>query len=225
MHMFDRDRRFYGGNAIVGGGLPLALGVALADKMTKRSSVTACFFGDGAVDEGEFHETLNLAELWRLPMLFVCENNRYAMGMAVERAEAETDFVRKAASYRIAGEAVDGMDVVAVERAALNAVERIRSGGEPYFLECRTYRFRAHSMFDAQLYRSKGEIEAWREKGPIERLQKWLEDNRIIKPEELAQMEREVDEEIAEAVAYAEAGALEPVSEVERFVTMERVPS
>jgi len=147
------------------------------------------------------------------------------MGMAVERAEAETDFVRKAASYRIAGEAVDGMDVVAVERAALNAVERIRSGGEPYFLECRTYRFRAHSMFDAQLYRSKGEIEAWREKGPIERLQKWLEDNRMIKPEELAQMEREVDEEIAEAVAYAEAGALEPVSEVERFVTMERVPS
>ena len=225
MHLFDRERRFYGGNAIVGGGLPLALGVALADKMAKRSSVTACFFGDGAVDEGEFHETLNLAELWRLPILFVCENNRYAMGMAVERAESETDFVRKAASYRIAGEAVDGMDVVAVERAALNAVERIRSGGEPYFLECRTYRFRAHSMFDAQLYRSKEDIEAWRKKGPIERFQKWLEDNRMIKPEELAQMEREIDEEIAAAVAYAEAGALEPVAEVERFVTMENIPS
>ncbi len=147
------------------------------------------------------------------------------MGMAVERAEAQTDFVRKAASYGIAGETVDGMDVVAVERAALNAVERIRTQGEPYFLECRTYRFRAHSMFDAQLYRSKDDIEAWRKKGPIVRLQKWLEDNRMIKPEELAWMEREIDAEIAAAVAYAEAGALEPVAEIDRFVTMEGVPS
>ncbi len=225
MHIFDRERRFYGGNAIVGGGLPLSLGVALADKMAKRASVTACFFGDGAVDEGEFHETLNLAELWRLPILFVCENNGYAMGMALERAEAETDLVRKAASYRIAGEAVDGMDVVAVEHAARNAVESIRSKGEPYFLECRTYRFRAHSMFDAQLYRSKDDIEAWRKKGPIERLRTWLEDNRMIKPEELAQMEADVDAEIAAATAFAEAGTLEPIAEIERFVTMEEVPS
>jgi len=225
MHIFDRERRFYGGNAIVGGGLPLALGVALADKMGKRPAVTACFFGDGAVDEGEFHETLNLAELWRLPILFVCENNGYAMGMALERAEAETDFVRKAASYRIAGEAVDGMDVVAVESAARTAVERIRSQSEPYFLECRTYRFRAHSMFDAQLYRSKGDVEAWRKRGPIERLRAWLEDNHMIKPEELAQMEKEIDAEIAAAVAFAEAGTLEPVAEVERYVTMKEIPA
>lgn len=225
MHFFDRARRFYGGNAIVGGGLPLALGVALADKMQGRSAVTACFFGEGAVDEGEFHETLNLAKLWRLPILFVCENNLYSMGMAVERAEADVDFVHKASSYRVAGEKVDGMDVVAVESAARNAVDRIRGENEPYFLECQTYRFRAHSMFDAQLYRSKEEVEAWRKKGPIVRFQTWLEANKLIKPEELSAIEKEVDAEIAAAVAFAEAGALEPVSELERFVTMEDVPS
>ena len=225
MHIFDRERRFYGGNAIVGGGLPLSLGVALADKMAGRNAITACFFGDGAVDEGEFHETLNLAELWRLPILFVCENNGYSMGMALERAEAQTDIARKAASYRIASEAVDGMDVVAVEAAARKAVERVREASEPYFLECRTYRFRAHSMFDAQLYRPKDEIEAWRKRGPIVRLHEWLEANKLIKPEEVERMEKEVDAEISAAVAFAEAGTLEPVSEVERFVTMEEVPA
>jgi pyruvate dehydrogenase E1 component alpha subunit len=221
MHFFHRAHRFYGGNAIVGGGLPLSLGVALADKML----VTTCFFGEGAADEGEFHETLNLANLWRAPILFVCENNLYSMGTAVERAEADTDFVHKASSYRIAGEKVDGMDVVAVESAARNAIDRIREAGEPYFLECQTYRFRAHSMFDAQLYRSKEEVEAWRKKGPIVRFQRWLEDNRLIKPEELLEIEKEVDAEIGAAVAFAEAGALEPISEVERFVTMKEIPA
>jgi pyruvate dehydrogenase E1 component alpha subunit len=225
MHFFDRPHRFYGGNAIVGGGLPLALGVALADKMSGRAAVTACFFGEGAVDEGEFHETLNLAKLWRLQILFVCENNLYSMGTAVERAEADTDFVHKASAYRIAGERVDGMDVVAVESAARNAVDRIRAESDPYFLECRTYRFRAHSMFDAQLYRAKEEVEAWRKKGPIVRFQSWLEDNGLIKPEEVSRMEKEIDAEIAAAVAFAEAGALESVADVERFVTMEEIPA
>jgi len=225
MHFFHRDSRFYGGNAIVGGGLPLALGVALADKMQGRKAVTACFFGDGAADEGEFHETLNLAKLWRLPILFVCENNFYAMGMALERAEADTDFVYKAASYKIKGERVDGMDVVAVESAARGAIEGILASSDPYFLECRTYRFRAHSMFDAQLYRSKEEVEEWRKKGPIIRFQGWLEQNRLIKPEEVAEMEKAIDAEIATAVAFAEAGPLEPISDVERFVTMEEIPA
>jgi pyruvate dehydrogenase E1 component alpha subunit/2-oxoisovalerate dehydrogenase E1 component len=225
MHFFDRAHRFYGGNAIVGGGLPLALGVALADKMSRRTAVTVCFFGEGAVDEGEFHETLNLAKLWRLPILFVCENNLYSMGMSVERAESDTDFVHKASCYRIEGERVDGMDVVAVESAARRAVERIRVEGDPYFLECRTYRFRAHSMFDAQLYRSKEEVEAWRKKGPITRFQGWLEENRLIRPDEVAAIEKEVEAEVAAAVAFAEAGALESVSEVERFVTMQEVPA
>jgi len=225
MHIFDCKTRFYGGNAIVGGGLPLAVGVALGEKMQGRNTVTACFFGDGAVDEGEFHESMNLAALWRLPVLFVCENNLYAMGMALQRAEAQTDIVSKAAGYRMPGVAVDGMEIVAVERAARNAVEQIRGGGGPQFLECRTYRFRAHSMFDAQLYRTKDEIETWRKKGPIMRFQGWLVANGLIHEEEVRRIEAEADAEIEKAVAFAEAGSLEPVEELERFVTMEEVPA
>ena len=175
MHLFDRATNFYGGNAIVGGGLPLAVGLALADHMRGENVVTACFFGDGAVAEGEFHESLNLAALWSLPVLFVCENNLYGMGTALATAESETDIHLKAQSYRITAEAVDGMDVVAVEAAARRAVHTIRETSKPYFLECRTYRLRAHSMFDAQLYRDKAEIEAWRQKGPIVRFRGWLE--------------------------------------------------
>ncbi len=224
MHIFDRRLRFYGGNAIVGGGLPLAVGVALADRTLGRKTVTACFFGDGAVDEGEFHESVNLAVLWKLPVLFICENNLYSMGMAVARAEAETNIARKAAAYRIRSENVDGMDVVAVESAARRAVETIRTTGEPYFLECATYRLRAHSMFDAQSYRSKEEIDSWRDREPIVRFRKWLEDNHLIHPDDVADIEREVDAEITQAVAFAEAGTLEPVEEVERFVVMQEVP-
>ncbi len=225
MHIFDRAARFYGGNAIVGGGLPLAVGAALGDKMQGRNAVTVCFFGDGAVDEGEFHESMNLAALWRLPVLFVCENNLYSMGMALARAEAESELVRKAAGYHMAGTAVDGMDVVAVAVAARAAVERIRGGQGPQFLECRTYRFRAHSMFDAQLYRSKEEVTAWRKKGPIGRFEEWLRANGLIHDEEVRAIEAEADAEIEAAVAFAEAGTLEPVAELERFVTMDRVPA
>ncbi|MDX6750408.1 pyruvate dehydrogenase (acetyl-transferring) E1 component subunit alpha [Geminicoccaceae bacterium 1502E] len=225
MHIFDRERRFCGGNAIVGGGLPLAVGLALAARMQGRSGLAACFFGEGAVEEGEFHESLNLAALWRLPVLFVCENNRYAMGMALERAESETDIHAKAAAYRIASEAVDGMDVVAVAAAALRAVEAVRAGEGPRFLECRTYRLRAHSMFDAQAYRPKEEVEAWRGKGPIVRFQKWLDGNGLLHPSDLAAIEAEIDGEIELAVAFAEAGTPEPVEELERFVLMEEVPA
>ena len=225
MHIFDRATRFYGGNAIVGGGLPLALGVALGDKMQGRTALTACFFGDGAVEEGEFHETMNLAELWQLPVLFICENNLYAMGMAVERAESETDIARKTTAYRMPSIAVDGMDVIAVDAAARDAVARIRAGGGPQFLECRTYRFRAHSMFDAQAYRSKDEIETWRRKGPIARFQGWLRESGLAHEDEIASIESDVDAEIEAAVAFAERGNFEPIAELERFVTMEEVPS
>lgn len=224
MHIFDRERRFYGGNAIVGGGLPLAVGIALGDQMQGRRTVTACFFGDGAVDEGEFHECMNLAELWRLPVLFVCENNLYAMGMALGRAEAETDISRKAAAYRVPSEAVDGMDPVAVEAAARRACERVRADAGPAFLECRTYRFRAHSMFDAQLYRDKEEVERWRARDPLRRLQGWLEENGLLHADDLARIEGEVRAEVETAVAFAEAGTWEPVEELERFVTMTEVP-
>lgn len=224
MHIFDARTRFLGGNAIVGGGLPLAVGTALADRMQGRPALTCCFFGEGAVDEGEFHESLNLAELWKLPVLFVCENNLYAMGTPVEIAEAETDIAKKARCYRMPSEAVDGMDVVAVEAAAARAVERIRAGEGPAFLEGRTYRFRAHSMFDAQLYRSKEEVEAWRARDPIERLARWMGENGLLHSGERAAIEAETDREIREAVAFAEAGSLEPVEELERFVLMDEVP-
>jgi len=217
MHLFDRATNFYGGNAIVGGGLPLAIGLGLADRMRRQDIVTACFFGDGAVAEGEFHESLNLAALWSLPVLFVCENNLYAMGTALDISESETDIHLKAQSYRLTSEIVDGMDVVVVEAAARRAVRAVRETGKPYFLECRTYRFRAHSMFDAQLYRERTEIDRWRQQGPIERFRGWLEANRLIHPDEEARIEAEIAEEIAAAVAFAEEGTWEPVEQLTRF--------
>jgi pyruvate dehydrogenase E1 component alpha subunit len=221
MHIFDRAANFCGGNAIVGGGLPLAVGLALADQMRHGDIVTACFFGEGAVAEGEFHESLNLASLWGLPVLFICENNTYAMGTALALSEAETDIQRKAACYRITAEIVDGMDVVAVEAAARRAVHAVRDTGKPYFLECRTYRLRPHSMFDAQLYRDKAEVESWRKKEPIVRFQTWLQANRMIHPDDVAQIESEVEGEIAQAVAFAEAGTWEPVEQLSRYVYAE----
>jgi pyruvate dehydrogenase E1 component alpha subunit len=222
MHLFDRATNFYGGNAIVGGGLPLAAGIALADHMRGDSNVTACFFGEGAVAEGEFHESLNLAALWGLPVLFVCENNLYAMGTALAISESETDIQRKAACYRIPSEAVDGMDVIAVEAAARRAVHAVRDSGKPYFLECRTYRLRPHSMFDAQLYRDKAEVDAWRQKEPIVRLRQWLETNHMIHADELARIDAEVAAEIADAVAFAEAGTWEPADELIRFTCADK---
>jgi pyruvate dehydrogenase E1 component alpha subunit len=221
MHLFDAATNFYGGNAIVGGGLPLAAGVALADRMRGENRVTACFFGEGAVAEGEFHETMNLAELWDLPVLLVCENNGYAMGTALARSEAETDIARKAAAYGMEAEAVDGMNVVDVEAAARRAIARVRETGRPMLLECRTYRFRAHSMFDAQLYREKAEVEAWRERGPIVRFKGWLLENGLIHESDVAEIEAEIDAEIAEAVAFAEAGTWEPAACLTRHVYAE----
>jgi pyruvate dehydrogenase E1 component subunit alpha len=221
MHLFDQATNFHGGNAIVGGGLPLSIGLALAEKIRKSDVVTACFFGEGAVAEGEFHESMNLAALWELPVLFVCENNLYAMGTALAISESETDIERKAACYRIPAEAVDGMDVIAVEAAARRAVHAVRESRKPYFLECRTYRFRAHSMFDSQLYRDKAEVEVWRQKGPIGRMLGWLETNHVIHPEDAPRIDAEVDAEIAAAIAFAEAGHWEPVEQLSRFVYAE----
>lgn len=225
MHFFDRERRFFGGNAIVGGGLPLAIGIAMADKEIRAGAVTACFFGEGAAGEGEFHESMNLAELWDLPVLFVCENNLYAMGVPLETAEAETDIARKAAAYRTPAEKVDGMNPIAVEAAARKAVEAIRAGSGPFFLECRTYRFRAHSMFDAQLYRTREEIELWKERDPIPRTRKWLEENHMVSAEDLREIEASVEAEIEAAVDFAEKSGWEDVADLERFVLMDEVPA
>ena len=223
MHIFERNRRLFGGNAIVGGGLPIATGLALADKRLQRQAVTACFFGEGAVGEGSFHETMNLAEIWQLPLLFVCENNLYAMGVPLESAEAETEIYRKAAAYRMPAAQVDGMDPVATEAAARKAVEHVRTGRGPYFLECRTYRFRAHSMFDTQAYRSRDEVERWKHRDPIERLRAWMSANHELTVDEAAGIAAGIDAEIAAAVAFAEAGTLEPVADLERFATMQEV--
>jgi len=222
MHLFDAATNFHGGNAIVGGGLPLAVGLALASHMRKDDVVTVCFFGEGAVAEGEFHESLNLAALWQLPVLFVCENNLYAMGTALSLSESETDIQRKAACYKITAESVDGMDVVAVEAAARRAIHAVREMHKPYFLECRTYRLRAHSMFDPQFYRDKAEVENWRPREPIIRFENWLDASHMVHAEDVARIEAEADIEIAAAVAFAEAGTWEPVEQLPRFTYAEK---
>jgi pyruvate dehydrogenase E1 component alpha subunit len=221
MHIFDAATRFYGGNAIVGAGLPLAVGLALADRMRERDVVTCCFFGEGAMAEGVFHESLNLAALWSLPVLFCCENNLYAMGTALAISESETDLCLKASSFELPAWPVDGMDVLAVESAARRAAEAVRAGGGPHFLELRTYRFRAHSMYDPQLYRTRDEVEAWKTRDPITTWSGRLEVGGLIAAADVEQLEREVAAEVADAIAFAEAGTLEPLEDLTRFVVSE----
>jgi pyruvate dehydrogenase E1 component alpha subunit len=216
MHLFDASRRFYGGNAIVAGGLPLATGLAFADAQLKRNRITACYFGEGAIAEGAFHESLNMAELWQLPVLYLCENNRYAMGTAIDRELSQTDVTANAAAYRVPTASVDGMDVLACHATTVAAVDHIRTNGGPFFVEFRTYRFRPHSMFDPELYREKSEVEHWRERDPIRLFtEKCLADG-TLKAEDIAAMEQRAATEVADAVAYAEAGTLESVEDLTR---------
>ncbi|WP_101949629.1 pyruvate dehydrogenase (acetyl-transferring) E1 component subunit alpha [Mycobacterium sp. 3519A] len=218
MHLFDADTRFYGGNAIVAGGLPLAVGLGLADAMQHYNRVTACYFGDGAVAEGAFHESLNMAALWHLPVLFCCENNLYAMGTALDRAQSQTDLSAKAAAYKVPTLAVDGMDVIACHEAARQGADHIRTAGGPFFIEFRTYRFRAHSMFDPELYREKTEVAEWRKRDPIALFSdKCLQDGTLTSAD-IATIESEADKELADAVAFAEAGTWESVDDLARDV-------
>ncbi len=218
MHLFDAAKNFYGGNAIVGGGLPLAVGLALADKMQKKTAITACFFGDGAVAEGEFHESMNLAALWQLPVLFLCENNLYAMGTAISRYQAQTNIARKADGYGVKSATVDGMDVLAVESAAREAVDFVRTESKPFLLVAQTYRFRAHSMYDPELYRDKDEVESWKKRCPIANFEQNLREEGILKESDLDEIEKQITNEIDEAVAFAEAGELEPLEDLLRDV-------
>jgi pyruvate dehydrogenase E1 component alpha subunit len=218
MHFFDVSRRFYGGYAIVAGGLPIATGLALAEKMQGRAGVVVCFFGDGAVDEGEFSESLNLAALWTLPVLFVCENNLYAMGTALTRHQAQTDIRLKAETFGMPAEAVDGMDVLAVEAAMRHTVETVRRTGGPRFLEARTYRFRAHSMADPELYRTKGEVEEWKRRDPIATFVAQLREQALLTDAELAALRAAVDADVEAAVAFAEAAPWEPVEHLSKDV-------
>jgi pyruvate dehydrogenase E1 component alpha subunit len=219
MHLFDAGKRFYGGNAIVGGGLPVAVGLALADSLRASSRVTACFFGEGAVAEGAFHESLNLAQLWRLPVAFFCENNLYAMGTALARSESQTDLCVKAASYGTTALKADGMDVVAVHEAAQKACAQVRAGKGPVFVEFQTYRFRAHSMFDPELYRDKAEVEEWKKRGPIHSYTARLKAKRDLTEEQFLELDRAAMQEVEQAAAFAEAGTWEPVEELTRHLT------
>ncbi len=223
MHIFDASKRFFGGHAIVGGHLPIAVGLALADQLRRRRAVTACFFGDGATDEGEFAESLNLASLWKLPVLFLCENNLYAMGTALERHESDPQIVHRPAAYGISAERVDGMDVVAVERAVRYAAEAVREGGGPRFLELMTYRFRAHSMYDAELYRDKDEVRRWKERDPIDAFERRLRKLGWLDDAILATLDREANAEVEDAVRFAEESPWEPLEDLERDVYARRV--
>jgi pyruvate dehydrogenase E1 component alpha subunit len=219
MHFFDASRRFHGGHAIVGGGLPIAVGLALADQMQHGTRVAACFFGEGAVAEGQFHESLNLAALWKLPVLFLCENNLYAMGTALQRSESQTDLCVKARAYLVPAESVDGMDVLATEAATQRAAASVRRGEGPQFLEFKTYRFRAHSIADPQLYRTKEEVERWKERDPIATFERRLRAWGSLTDADRQAIEAAVAAEVEDAVAFAEAGPWEPVEDLTKYVS------
>lgn len=224
MHLFDSSKKFFGGTAIVGDHIPLTVGMALAQKKKRQQNISCCFFGEGAMAEGIFHESMNLASLLKVPALFICENNYYAMGTALKYSHSMQQLEKKGAAYNIQSEAVDGMDVLAVEEAAQRAVKHIRETGEPYFLVCNTYRFRAHSMFDAELYRDKSEVEEWKKKDPIQGLIKVLKEQGLITDEEIGQMDNDIEKEMQEAVDFAEAGTWEPIGELMKYVRHNNSP-
>jgi pyruvate dehydrogenase E1 component alpha subunit len=222
--LFSAPDRFYGGFAIVGGGLPVAVGLALAEKMQNTGRIVACFFGDGATEEGEHHESLNLAALWKLPLLFLCENNQYAMGTALSRHAAQTDLAEIPRAHTIETETVDGMDVVAVEEATRRAAAAIRETGTPRYLVFSTYRFRAHSMYDPDRYRDKTEVAKWRERDPIALFESRLRAEKLLDDEALAGLDREANAATERAVRAAEEAPLESISDLERDVCTRVVP-
>lgn len=221
MHIFDSSLQFIGGNAIVGGALPMAVGMALSKKQNESHGIVACFFGEGAMAEGEFHEAINLAALWELPVLFICENNLYAMGTALDRWQSQVNLVKHAESYDVAARSVDGMDVMDVHHAAKEATCFIREFKKPFFLECKTYRFRAHSMFDAEKYRSKEEVEHWKKRDPIKTFADHLIEQGVLVRADVSNIERQCQKDLVEAIKQAERGALESESDLLRFVYAE----
>ncbi len=204
MHMFDKNVNFLGGHAIVGGQIPLATGTAFAAKYKGTDSVSLCFFGEAAVNQGAFHESLNMAQLWKLPCIYICENNQYGMGTSLARAMSLQNIAQKACSYEMAAEFVDGMDVLAVREATLRAVERARKDYLPTLLEVRTYRFMGHSMSDPGNYRTRAEIEKYQERDPIKLFTASLKEEGIIDDKSLEQIEQQVREEIESAVRFAD---------------------
>ena len=221
MHLFDREVNFMGGYAIVGGGLPIATGLALAVQYRDEDRVVASFFGDGAVAEGAFHESLNLAQLWKLPLVFIIENNLYGMGTAVARASATEDFYTRGEAYGVPAEPVDGMDVLAVREAVSRARKHALDGRGPYLLEMKTYRFRPHSMSDPARYRTKSEIEIWRQRDPLVTFPARLVEDEIATQEEIDEVLAEVAEEIEACIAFAEESPHPDPEDLMRFVWAE----
>ena len=205
MHLFDVGKKFMGGHAIVAGQLPLACGLALAQQYNETGGLTICFFGDGAANQGIYHEALNLAAVWKLPMLFFMENNGFGMGSAIERVRAGgSDFYPAVDSYGINAAVVDGMDVLAVREAAQLAVEKIRAGKGPVFIEAKTYRFQGHSMADGQKYRSQEEIKEWQAHDPVAAFPNSLIKQGIASKNEIDAVKKRVDTVVADAVKFAE---------------------
>ena len=212
MHLADVSKNFWGGHAIVGAHIPIAVGLALADHYQKRDAVTICMFGEGATNIGFFHEGVNLAMVWKLPILWVCENNRYGMGTSPERASAVSDIINKACGYGMPAFDVDGMEVLAVREITAKRLEEIRAGSGPQFLEVCTYRFRGHSMGDPERYRPAEEVSQYLENDPIRNFRKLLLDNEFVTEPEIEEVEKLVEEEITEAVQFAEQSP-EPADE------------
>ncbi|NJB37184.1 MULTISPECIES: pyruvate dehydrogenase (acetyl-transferring) E1 component subunit alpha [Flavobacteriaceae] len=214
MHIFSKEHGFYGGHGIVGGQIPLGAGLAFADKYFKRDAVTLCYMGDGAVRQGSLHETFNLAMLWQLPVVFICENNGYAMGTSVARTSYSTDIYKLGLGYEMPCAPVDGMDPAVVAKEVSKAIERARSGGGPTFLEMKTYRYRGHSMSDAQHYRTKEEVEEYKKIDPITQVKDVLLEKKYATEEEIKEMDKRVKKLVTECEKFAEESDFPPVEQL-----------
>jgi len=214
MHLFDKDVSFLGGHAIVGGQIPLATGVAFASKYQENDRVTLCFFGEAAVNQGAFHESLNMAQLWKLPCIYICENNMYGMGTSLARAMSFSDVAQKSCAYEIASELVDGMDVLAMRQATERAVKRAREESLPTLIEARTYRYMGHSMSDPGNYRTRAEIEKYQERDPIKTFANKLKQQNVITDADIAGLEKEIKEEVEHAARFADESPLPDPSEL-----------
>jgi pyruvate dehydrogenase E1 component alpha subunit len=214
MHIFDKEHRFYGGHGIVGGQIPLGAGLAFADKYFKRDSVTLCYMGDGAVRQGSLHETFNLAMLWQLPVVFVCENNGYAMGTSVARTAHHEEIWKLGLGYEMPSAPVDGMDPKKVAEEMSKAIERARNGGGPTFLEMKTYRYRGHSMSDAQHYRTKEEVENYKKIDPITQVKEVILEKKYASEEAIKEIDNRVKEKVKECEKFAEESASPPIEQL-----------
>ncbi|MDQ3633671.1 MAG: pyruvate dehydrogenase (acetyl-transferring) E1 component subunit alpha [Acidobacteriota bacterium] len=214
MHMFSKEKNFFGGHGIVGGQIGIGTGMAFAQKYKETGGVTLCFFGEAAVNQGIFHESLNMAELWDLPIIFICENNRYGMGTSQERAMSISSIAKKAEGYAMEGEFVDGMDVMAVRDAAERAIKRAREESKPTLLEIRAYRFMGHSMSDPGKYRTTDEIKKYQERDPIELFKDSLKDAKVFKEEDFEEIYEQAKAKTQEAVDFAEESPLPDESEL-----------